>query len=443
MQLPASTDTKVFKFSDRLSFDSSLSSDFAEILSKSSGQVRTRLSKNYGISLRFDSDPIRITHDGRKIGIGSFKAAGVEIHFSILPKEESIALTSLIEALSDSTDLDDYVRFERKLSHAPTSNAPSDFSFSFQKQLLEKILKSIRDISGANNSKKLIHSIGGIKGRPLISRSISNLLLARTIGIQCEVLDSIDLAAHITVLFATARSLNHNLSLIAQINPKYACTDLNGIYKQTISRFPNVDVRKFNRSILYKVCRPPYPFGLKNVLSECLLYWMWKGNYSIGLDKNLEYEEISIDLDMLFERYVGLVFEASAGHAFIKKEKSSFAYYLSSNSDTITQTEQRKIIPDFIFTSRTSKALLIVDAKYRNVIATSDQVAQIISYLEYQGYDAADEMKSRVGILAYPGERYEVSELGPFSRKIYAVKIPIKSTLKNEELGIFLSKIIS
>ena len=170
---------------------------------QSSGQVRRILAKEFGLSISLVDDPIRVVHDGRKVGIGPFSTPKGEVNFSISPKEESIRLKTLFQALGPDA-AKSQVRFDRATAIAPTTPKEDDFTPAFLLGLLEDISSVSVQFLAAALRKKNVLVRGGVRGRPLIRKYVMDLILGRGFGIYCEVLDDESLREYTVVLVATA-----------------------------------------------------------------------------------------------------------------------------------------------------------------------------------------------------------------------------------------------
>jgi len=163
-----------YKFTDKESFRSQKSSEFAELVLQSSGQVRRVLVKEFGLSISLVDDPIRIVHDGRKVGIGSFVTPKGEVSFSISPKEESIRLKALFQALGPDA-AKSQVRFDRATATAPTTPQEDDFTPAFLLGLLEDIssfsktqgsepdLRQLRNLLATSNTANIYIECRGVR----------------------------------------------------------------------------------------------------------------------------------------------------------------------------------------------------------------------------------------------------------------------------------------
>jgi hypothetical protein len=83
-----------------------------------------------------------------------------------------------------------------------------------------------------------------------------------------------------------------------------------------------------------------------------------------------------------------------------------------------------------------------VDAKYRLDIGSRDQVYQMCSYLGYE-YPDSEAVKSKIGLLVYPGIDWKVGKLDGFDKEVYCIQLPITNELKQPEIENFLSSVLS
>jgi len=427
---------QVFRFNDEVEFDSASSAEFAELLLSIPGDVRTQLTKTFGLGIRFDRNPILTRYDGRKVGFGSFSSSGDrEVHFVIAPKTNSLRLQNLFQALGKYVNLN-HIRFDSIVSSAPTEQAKDDFTFAFLLKLLEEIVISSTHLLNAAYKRKEIAVQGGVKGRPLLVKSMKNMVLGRNTGIICEVLDDEGLQDYAAVLLATARSIGELLEDWHEITAQKQHDSLAKL-RYITSRFSNQTNVPFNRSLLYKVCRPPFPYGLKDVLYKCMRYWQWQGAMKISNAGNASYGYWSVvmELDLIFQDYVGFSWHTSLEPQFKWHPNKEFKYLLRRPDGVNTE---QKIKPDHLFIDQGSNLMLIVDAKYSEKIAAEDQIYQIAAYLSYC-YEESLNCNDKIGILVYPGDTWQVEPVLGFRERIYCVRLPIQPHLKQVEIAKFLA----
>ena len=428
----------IYKFIDKESFHSRKSSEFAELVLQSSGQVRRILAKEFGLSISLVDDPIRVVHDGRKVGIGSFSTPKGEVNFSISPKEESIRLKTLFQALGPDA-AKSQVRFDRATAIAPTTPREDDFTPAFLLGLLEDISSVSVQFLAAALRKKNVLVRGGVRGRPLIRKYVMDLILGRGFGIYCEVLDDESLREYTVVLVATAVDVVsllrgwEEMLLAAEHDPKKS---LNYI----VSRFGVRDATEFRLPLLFRLCRPPFPYGLRDILYKCLQYWRWRGDFGTAEDRThlLGFWRMSIGLDDVFERYVQKIWRESLGEGFEDKGKQKYTYSIKGFDGS---KADRSIEPDCIFLDKTSGTLFVVDAKYRTDVGARDQVFQMVTYLDYT-YPDLENVNSKVGVLVYPGDVWRTGVVNDFGKNVYFVQMPVREKVCHPEILAFAAQVI-
>ncbi len=427
-----------FRFSDRTSFRGKDSEMLAECLGEATEQIRQHVRSAYGLQIVADSKPMRVMHDGRKVGIGSFAVAESVVHFAILSKVQKDALSCMLSALSDSERAKGHVRFDSLMKDGPVTSEESEFAPAYQKALFEDIVKTLRRLSEVYTSKRIIKTRGGIRGRPLLRQSINNIVLGRKLEFQCEILNDQVMVPYVVALLATAKQLYSDLLEVAEFVPGMTSA-IGAMYRSASSSYPGVDVSSFNRSLLYRVCRPPFPYNLRGIMLRCLRYWQSQGRFSFAEHghQGMDYWGMIADMDLLFEDYIGKVLESTCNE-FCDVRSSRIGYYTMGDA---AADDDHSIKPDHIVVNRGSGVGIVVDAKYRTDIATSSQVAQIISYLSYSRFEEFDECEKKVGVLAYPGEEFDVVPIEGFDREIYAMRVPVREDLQSDEVWAFVESL--
>jgi hypothetical protein len=373
--------------------------------------------------VELDSERIRVSHDGRKVGIASFPTTGGEITVVVGPKTDTLRLKALFAALGEDKLGGNQVRFERASWVTPTVRDESDFTPAFLLNLLQEITVLSTQLFGGPGRKRVAIIHGGVKGRPLLQKSITNQVLARSQTFLCEVIDSDSLLEYKLAILATAKDLvrplrewEHLLSAGGE--------DPFSKWKTIAARFQLRDQSSFSLGMLYKLCRPPFPYGLRVILYKCLRYWQWKGAYQVA-NKNLDetgFWGMFVNLDSVFETYVGRVWTTALKD--FQWERPTYYYRLEKLEDEDAGGE-RAIRPDHLFLNSRKKTLLVIDAKYTTEGGTRNQVFQMVSYLDYS-YPNIDESYSRIGAIVFPGANWKVKRVKGFGKQIYVIEMPIE-----------------
>ncbi len=433
---------RVFHFSDSESFKQDTSKEFSSLLRSSPDIVQEKVFTSYGLKAEFDGRSFRTTYDGMKIGIGSFASNIGEIHFVINPKIDTFKVQDIFTAIGVNRFIERCVIFENLPTFSTFEDAESNFSPSVLLWLLDEIIRCSATLLSSSNRRKEIYLINGISGRPNLQKSLRNIALGKGPGFYCEVLDEQSLRDYAIVLLETARSIGELLedwySLIPSERKEYSSklrflSSKFGIYESS---------SVFSHVLLLKTCRPPFPFGLKDILYKCLRYWQWRGAFSIsemGLE-SFGYWGVSIHLDRVFQEYVGLTWSSSINEMGVNWFPSpKFKYKIVSDySETIGEGDQ---VPDHLFFHESSRTLFIVDAKYKIGVGQSPDVHQMVAYCDYKYTDL--EPDKVVGILVYPGKEWEEKRIVGFHKSIYFIKIPIQKALYNPSIHEFTRRLIN
>jgi hypothetical protein len=432
---------RVFRFSSRASFHSEVSSDFAALLLKAPSQIRSRISRSFGLSLKIDDDPIHVSHDGRRIGLGSFVLQGETIHFVIEPKIGEPMLKSIVQALPKEESLHKFSRFEGLSSAGPTEKGEDDLTPAYLLGLLDEIVDASSRLLESSTRKREVIVQGGIKGRPLLARTVRDLELGRGTKFYCEVLDDSGLREYAAVLLETARSISSLLEEWRHLLPSLEDRPLLRL-RSIASRMGVWNSGGFNLSMLHRLCRPPFPYGLKDILYKCLRYWQWRAGYRLSGHGHVSmgYHHLVIFLDRLFEKYVGESLNASCSGDYEWIESPRFEYQVDGLEDV---SSDRKIEPDHCFVHRDGALLIVADAKYREDVASTEQAYQILSYVSYdysmqEGFTNYGNPDRIVGLLVYPGTKWEVGTVRGFGVEAYCVMLPVKPQLYHPELHDFV-----
>ena len=431
---------QVYNFSTPESFSSKESEEFAKLLLDVPTSVRTQILPRFGLSIDVNAPSVRVRHNGRKVGVGSFQFRENKIHFRIAPKTEAIKLKILNEALQEKGALSSLAKFS-SLSRGPMSEGDDDFTPIYLLGLLDEIVASSKFLLSTNYKKKQVVSRGGVKGRPLLMKTLIDFELGKGANVYCETLDNKSLREYALILFETANSIISILNDWSSIVDEKKMLDASKL-KFLSSRFGLSNTVGFSPSLVFKVCRPPFPYGLKEVLYKCLRYWKWQ--YQFHLEEPgqafFDYFHIIVELDRLFELYVGKVWKTVLGDLFEASSGTKFKYRVSK-SDTFGIKSASAIILDHSFYNKNKKEMIVVDAKYRKDVATNTQIYQMLAYSSYL-YPFESGIENIAGILVYPGSVFSYGEVSGFDKRIYYMQLPIVSPLPLDEVSDFVSKVL-
>lgn len=418
----------VFEFDNRESFRTKEASEFATLLLKSPPSVRERLRKNFGLSIDVSFDPIRLMHDGQRVGIGGFQSTYGPVNFTIGPKV-AFRVEELVDAMQASKSWSHLVRISRESLTSPVASGTSDFNPAFLLCLLQDIADyAARHVDITHRRRK--EFVGWApRGRPLIADTIRRTASGRCDGLVCEVYDDRAFQPYADVLVGTAESVFQVLNRWGQlVRPVQA--EVENARRRIKSVLAPAGSGQFSMGLLLKTCRPPFPFGLRQLLYNCMRYWQWRGTIRVADQSmtNLGYWELILRLDDLFESYVGEIWGTALSEAF---EKSSLVPYAFRIGDFHSSNELK---PDHLFRDRHQGRLIVVDAKYRVDIGSSEQLYQILAYLDYK-YPDENDFPHRIGVLVYPSLSWKCSEVKGFRHQIYCVQLPVTASFNYETIS--------
>ncbi len=413
--------TLVFEFDNRDSFRSKEASNFGSLLLKSSPVIRERLRKSFGLSIDISFDPLRLIHDGQRVGIGGFQSVQGAVNFTIGPKV-AFRVEELVHAMQTSKSWSHLVRISRNSLTSPAVSGASDFNPAYLLSLLQEIADyAARHVDITHRRRK--EFVGWApKGRPLIADTIRRITSGRCDGLVCEVYDDRAFQPYADILVATSESLCQALQQWGQlVRPAHA--DIEKLRRRINSVLAPAASGHFSMGLLLRTCRPPFPFGLRQLLYNCMRYWQWRGMIRIADQSvaSLGYWELILRLDDLFEAYVGETWEKALIEEF---EKNSLVPYYFRIGDSNVTTPLK---PDHMFRDRRRERLIVVDAKYRIDIGSSDQLYQLLAYLDFI-YPDEDGFKSRIGVLVYPSLSWKCDEVKGFRHRIFCVQMPVTSS---------------
>jgi len=409
-----------FTFTSPESFKSEQSTIFAGQLLKATAAVRQTIRRSFGLSLDVSSDPIRVTHDGQSIGLGSFLVGSDEVEFSIGPKV-SFKVLDLIEALRMSDYSGRISEFRIGRSLISTEQGYSDFTPAFLISILHSIAEYAARHTDITHHRR--HEFCGwqIRGQPVISESLRLFSKGSVDGFVCNVYDNRAFQEYAEILCETTQDICRTLELWNRLILPIR-SDADNMKKFIFTRLSHLRGSGFSSQLLLKVCRPPFPLGLREVLYSCMRYWQWRAQImpSVKGTVPLGYWQFTVHLDNLFEEYVGQTWynALSAKHEWISGK--DFPYLVRKDGGDL----QHAIRPDHIFRHVGGDSLIIVDAKYTAEIGKPDEIYQMLAYLNYQHSDKNPGQQLR-GFLVYPGQELAFYPVTGFQHKLFCVTMPI------------------
>jgi hypothetical protein len=396
---------------------------FADALRHAPAQVRDEICELYGLKLVFAGDGIRIDYNGQRIGFGGFKTPAGLVSFSIQPKTDGLDVQSLFDAIDSYHLTDKVVQFDDG-RESSVSEQEKEFSWTYLLALFEEIA----DFSAHNflifNARTKVTLRGGLRGRAIAKSLIINNITGR-LGIECEVLDNLKQRQYATFFLETAKQVFRDLKGWNAIIRRTDHATQSKMHSINAKFAPFADV-PFSLTLVRMLAHPPYSYGVRPLLERCLQYWRWKGIYAAqeGGQKGA-FWSVSIALDRAFEVYAGHVLDKSL-HGFRGLPKEKYDYHISLDGDSDDLPEQpRAIEPDHIFINEAAETAIIAEVKYSNNHAPREHVAQLISYMQYKGFNDRVPQK-RVGVIVYPGSAYKISEITGFDNRLFLMTIPTK-----------------
>jgi len=436
---------EIFRFSTKDSFHSEDSFELAKLLLAISPKVRRSIKETFGLRVEIDSDPPRVIHDGRRIGIGSFLSGGTGIKFAVGTKTDEAALKNIYQALEGKPGMHRYAKFGNISSISPTEAGEDDFTPAYLLRLLDEIVDSSMHLLGASYRKREIDVIGGIRGRPRVRKLAKEIEMGKYWQFPCEVLDNTGLKEYAQALLETARSITTQLEDWHDLVPTHRLDSISKL-RFIAARFGSLTSVSFNPSTLFKLCRSPFPYGLRSILYKCLRYWQWRMGFRMAdvRDLSLGYYHLVVQMDSLFEMYVGEVWSESLGNDFEWEKGPSYSYQINGMNEV---SDDRVIMPDHCYLHRPSNTLFVVDAKYRVDVGSRDQIYQMLSYLSFNyphdiTQTSHDKNGQIIGVLVYPGTEWEIGEITGFDQRLFCARLPITQDLQNLSIVDLVSSII-
>jgi hypothetical protein len=394
---------------------------FADLLVAADKGDRRAVCDSFGLGISVGDLGLQTDWDGTKIGIGSFRAFDINVTFEVFPKVDVFEIAALFRALEKLGISDSTIKFGPSGSVGTTRSISNNYEAPFIIQLLENIFAFQTSQFFIFNSRKKLEMRGAIKGRPAPKSLVINFLHGR-LAIDCHVLDNAKQREVASLLFETARSAVQDLKMWGQL--------LKRDFSKFESRMKNVDaiyrslpVSPLSNNLLHSVSIPPYPFGTKNIVEQCLTYWTLKGRYAPSENfKVSNFSAMTVDVARAFEQYAGVVL----GLIFKDYTPRDWPLLSYSFEDPNSGTQcSRQIIPDHILICEEKYDLLIGEIKYSTDYGSRAHVSQLISYLDFNKFP--DRIDSRTGVLVYPGDQYSVVDLSGFNAQIKIMTIPVST----------------
>lgn len=414
---------------DANSWPSSQARLFAEKLSQANPRAREEICTDFGFSLSFDSIGIRIEHDGRKVGFGGFDCLGAGITFSVYPKVDNFDLRALFDCIQSLNLYNKIVTIKNSQS-TETQDECNMFSWAFLLGLLSEINEFGVHHFSVFNSKKVLLGRNTVVGRP-IAKSLALNFAKGKLGIDCEVLDNFRQRQYASLFLATAKSVVQDLrswsNIICRSN-----VHPQSLFNSASSKLKNFADVPFTLRLVTELSRPPYAYGVQQLVTSCCQYWKWKGFFSSSNSKSKgSFWATSIAIDKAFEIYAGEILAKSfVGMKKIPKQAYSYSFNFAderSPDDLLA----RSIEPDHIYIDLNVNQILIAEVKYSNNLAVRDHVSQLISYLAYVSYPFNTQAK--IGLLIYPGKTFNIERIPGFAAKIFLVTLPVSRNFISEK----------
>lgn len=403
-------------------WQSSDSRIFADELSRSSAESRERISREFGLTLSFDSKGLRVDYDGRKVGFGSFKSSNEKITFAINPKIDDLDIKALFDCI-EKLNLSNKIVDIKRDQEVSVKDEDATFSWTFLLGLIDEINNFGTHNFSIFNSKKILRNQSAVVGRPIAKSMIINIGLGR-FGIDCEVLDNYRQRQYASLFLATAKSALQDLiswqNTIGRSNVQSRTTS-NSIERK-LQQFANIP---FSMRLVTELAHPPFAFGVKNLVGKCVQYWRWKGMYATNNSSNSGlFWGVSIALDRAFELYAGHILN-NFFKGFQKIPKQNYSYSFNFIDPRLTgERLDRSIEPDHIYLNEKTNQMVIAEIKYSNHLAIREHVSQLISYLSYKSYPF--QVKDKTGFLVYPGQTLKIEKIPNFEANIYIVTLPVR-----------------
>lgn len=394
---------------------------FANALRQAPALVRDKICRQFGFTLAFDLEGIRVDYDGRKVGFGSFCNDCDRITFAVSPKIEDFDIKALFKCIDSLHLFNKIVQFDNNQQADVHEQQDESFSWVFLLGLLDDINNFGIHNFLIFNSKKVLKGRSAIVGRPIAKSLVMNVALGR-FGVDCEVLDNFRQRQYASLFFHTAQSIYKDLSNWQSII-KRSDSNLTNTFHSIAAKLKHFSDIPLSQNLLRELSHPPFTYGVKDLLMKCIRYWKWKGIVATSNSRsNNAFWSVSIALDQAFELYAGHVIGKMLKQSTkIQKQRYSFTFPIKDLRFPKDRVE-REIEPDHIYVIDENALVIIAEIKYSNQLAVREHVGQLISYLKYSDFPFL--FKDRIGLLVYPGQSLLLQPIPNFEANIFLLTLP-------------------
>lgn len=385
----------------------------AKVLWDCDGDVRSEVCKSFGLVLELSGKLPSLTYLGQRSGRAQLRTPTSIAEIEVVPKNPGIDLSELLSAAAKRGSTENYGALIGSFSSG-VGGESSEFSFAYLLGLLNDIKNLGTHAFEIYNGKHRELRFGSPAGR-LVPRSfVINQIKGENAAFECELINNEQFRKYACVFFYTALSICRRLSHCLPEN-SISGVRLKETERLVRSRLGTYVVHKFSLPLVVTLSKPPYPFGMRELVLSCLKYWLeWRKLSGEKSNRPFSFEGHYLRVDKLFEDYVGIIFEEALGEDFSYLPRSAYSY--GSQAGIF-----RSIEPDHVYVNHTKRQILIAEAKYSNDIARRDNLAQLLAYISYR-YPKWSDFTS-FGFLVYPGDVFEAFAISEFSRKVEVCRV--------------------
>ena len=400
-----------FLFDTSSPFDGSDSEKMAELLMAADRGERGRLRNEFGITADVSSDPPKIDYQGRKVGSGRFSTDGGVVTFEITPKVLS-GFQQLVDDLAKNLS---GLNLARKLMSVESSlgRSHSPINAHIQIGLVDAIAEYAETHVDPTHLRKFATPSWTPRGKFEVARTVQQFARGGIRGVITSIPDELGFAPYANVLLATVSDIEEQTASMAAISNDLA-RHVNTRIRFIRSRLGPYTDKRITVADVVKLSRPPFPLGLRSIMLACLRHWIWKeqqGQTRKGVSGRVR--SMVLDADLIFQAWVGVLFERILGAGF-RHTEDSYQYTIGSNST--------KLIPDHLYVNEKAAMAVVVDAKYR-LSTDADQVYQLLAYGSFKYPDVPREV-TVAAVIARPGDKLSIDEVSGFEKPVFVYTLP-------------------
>lgn len=409
---------QTYWFHDSDSLRSAASHSLAARLIDAPASLRESVRRSLGLSVELNSDPIRVVHDGRRVGLGSFRVGTETISVAISPKV-GIRVKNLVEGLKGTPSWTNLVQLRSSTSAATVVSGTTDFAPAFVLNTLDRIRRYAEQHVDLTHRRHAAFCGWRPRGRPLLAQSLRRLVSGKVDGVICEVPDDQAFSLYADVLCGTAQDIQRRLKKWSDFTLPVS-PHVDESVQLILARLGSLRGQGFTLGRMFAAARPPFPFGLRDLLQGCLRYWVGHGEWAPGASAvTAGHWDLGIQLDAMFEAYVGQVFQtALLARGYKWTPSAEYKYRIDGESS------DRLLRIDHVFHRLETATRVLVDAKYREPPPGDSELYQMLAYLAHNDPTSANSTRT-LGVLVYPGLRWECRRVCGFRHEVHCITVPV------------------